>query len=152
MEENRQIHELDKNKPSDHHWTRLLSCVDRTLSECESHGRTRGKFYRFSNHFKQLFGRFLSILFSCFQIEVLNAKDSKPITKCSVTGATKITEIKELVARANKKLTVHRQSIRLQQSGKSVKDDDTVDGLNLRDGSKLYVKDLGPQIGWKTVR
>lgn len=85
------------------------------------------------------------------QIEVLNAKDSRPITKCSVTGATTIAEVKANVAKANKKLTVHRQSIRQQQTGRSLKDEDTIEGLSLRDGGKLYVKDLGPQIGWKTV-
>lgn len=106
-----------------------------------------------------IFLQFLSIFYKFpvifiiiyLQIEVLNAKDSKPITKCSVTGATTLAEIKENIARANKKLTVHRQSLRLQQSGKSLRDEDTIDGLNLRDGSKIYVKDLGPQIGWKTV-
>lgn len=35
--------------------------------------------------------------------------------------------------------------------GKTLKDSDTVESLNLRGGSKLYVKDLGPQIGWSTV-
>lgn len=41
--------------------------------------------------------------------------------------------------------------MRLESKGKSLKDTDTIDGLKLRDGSKLYVKDLGPQIKWSTV-
>lgn len=41
--------------------------------------------------------------------------------------------------------------MRLEVKGKTLKDSDTLDALNLRNGSKLYVKDLGPQIGWKTV-
>lgn len=35
--------------------------------------------------------------------------------------------------------------------GKMLKDSDTIESLNLRNGSKLYIKDLGPQIGWSTV-
>lgn len=34
---------------------------------------------------------------------------------------------------------------------KSLKDDVTLDSQGLKDGSALYFKDLGPQIGWKTV-
>lgn len=48
-------------------------------------------------------------------------------------------------------LTIERQAIRLESKGKTLKDTDTLQQLNLQDGSKLYVKDLGPQIGWKTV-
>ena len=44
-----------------------------------------------------------------------------------------------------------RQSIRLESRGKTLKDSDTLQSLNIRSGGKLYVKDLGPQIGWKTV-
>lgn len=32
-----------------------------------------------------------------------------------------------------------------------MKDTETLQSLGIRDGSKLYLKDLGPQIGWKTV-
>lgn len=39
----------------------------------------------------------------------------------------------------------------MEVRGKTLKDSDTIESLNLRSGSKLYVKDLGPQIGWSTV-
>ncbi|PIK43049.1 putative very-long-chain enoyl-CoA reductase [Apostichopus japonicus] len=35
--------------------------------------------------------------------------------------------------------------------GKSLKDEQTLNSLGLRSGSKLYFKDLGPQVGWSTV-
>lgn len=44
-----------------------------------------------------------------------------------------------------------RLSVRLEARGKQVKDSDTVKALGIQNGGKLYVKDLGPQIGWKTV-
>ena len=34
---------------------------------------------------------------------------------------------------------------------KALKDEDTLQLLGVEDGGKLYFKDLGPQIGWKTV-
>lgn len=40
---------------------------------------------------------------------------------------------------------------RLEPRGKSLKDTDTVKSLNLGNGDKVYLRDLGPQIGWKTV-
>ena len=37
-------------------------------------------------------------------------------------------------------------------AGKSVKDSDTLASLNVDKSGKIYFKDLGPQIGWSTVR
>lgn len=86
-----------------------------------------------------------------FQIEILSAKDSRPIGKCSVHSRTTISEVKVQVQKLKKALYPDRQSIRLEARGKTLKDEETLEGLNVRDGGKLYVKDLGPQIGWKTV-
>lgn len=41
--------------------------------------------------------------------------------------------------------------MRTDLKGKSLPDSETVKNLGLKAGSKLYFKDLGPQIGWKTV-
>ena len=41
-------------------------------------------------------------------------------------------------------------SISLSEA-KSLKDDATLESEGLDDGGVLYFKDLGPQIGWKTV-
>jgi very-long-chain enoyl-CoA reductase len=71
--------------------------------------------------------------------------------KCTVQPTTTIKELKSQVHSANKKLGVHRQALRLEVRGKILKDTETLESLNLRSGSKLYVKDLGPQIGWSTV-
>lgn len=52
---------------------------------------------------------------------------------------------------SKKNLNPDRQSIRLEAKGKSLSDDTTIKSLNLLNGGKLYVKDLGPQISWKMV-
>lgn len=69
----------------------------------------------------------------------------------NATSSTTIADLKKEVHKLNKKLYPDRQSLRLEAKGKSLRDDDTLKSLNLSNGSKLYVKDLGPQIGWKTV-
>lgn len=44
-----------------------------------------------------------------------------------------------------------RQSLRLEPRGKALKETDTVEDANVGKSNKIYIKDLGPQIGWKTV-
>lgn len=44
-----------------------------------------------------------------------------------------------------------RQSFRLEPRGKALKDDDKLETLEVKDGGRLYFKDLGPQISWRTV-
>lgn len=60
-------------------------------------------------------------------------------------------DVKEQVHKLKSNLYADRQSIRLEARGKTLKDSETLQSLNLRSGGKLYVKDLGPQIGWRTV-
>lgn len=69
----------------------------------------------------------------------------------SVKESTTIADLKKEIYKLDRKLNPNRQSIRLEAKGKGVKDSDTISGLSLRNHSKIYVKDLGPQIGWKTV-
>lgn len=85
------------------------------------------------------------------EIEILDSRNSKVITKCSVQPTTSIKDLKSQIYSSNKKLNVHRQSLRQEIRGKALKDSDTIESLGLRGGSKLYLKDLGPQIGWSTV-
>lgn len=73
------------------------------------------------------------------------------VAKITAQTSTSIKDVKALVYASNKKLSVHRQALRLDVKGKTLKDSDTVESLQLRGGSKLFIKDLGPQIGWSTV-
>lgn len=73
------------------------------------------------------------------------------MAKCSAQPTTTVKDFKAQVYAANRKLNPHRQALRQEVRGKTLKDSDTAESLNLRAGSKLFVKDLGPQIGWSTV-
>jgi len=85
------------------------------------------------------------------EIEILDARNSKVVAKCNAQPTTSVKDFKAQVFAANRKLNPHRQALRQEVRGKILKDTDTVESLNLRSGSKLFVKDLGPQIGWSTV-
>lgn len=84
------------------------------------------------------------------EIEIVTTTD-KNIGKIKVTDASQISDIKKSISKVKSALYPDRQSIRLEARGKSLKDTDKVKDLGLKNGSKLYVKDLGPQIGWSTV-
>lgn len=68
-----------------------------------------------------------------------------------VNEGTTIGEIKKELNRQKKAPYVERQSLRAEAKGKSLADKETIKSLGLKNGGKLYYKDLGPQIGWKTV-
>ncbi|KYM83205.1 Trans-2,3-enoyl-CoA reductase [Atta colombica] len=68
-----------------------------------------------------------------------------------VNANTTIGEVKQELYKLKKAANVNRQSLRLDAKGKSLSDSETIKSLSLKTGGKLYYKDLGPQIGWKTV-
>lgn len=85
------------------------------------------------------------------EVEILDAKNSKSLGKCRVSNDTTIKALKNEVENLKKSLTVHRQSLRLEPRGRTLKDSDTLQSLNVSSGGQLFVKDLGPQISWKGV-
>ncbi|XP_076234206.1 very-long-chain enoyl-CoA reductase [Calliopsis andreniformis] len=85
------------------------------------------------------------------QIQILTAKSSKFVANLTLKPTTTIKEIKEELFKAMKAPYIPRQSLRLEPRGKSLSDSDTLKSLSISDGGKLYLKDLGPQISWKTV-
>ncbi|XP_068149623.1 very-long-chain enoyl-CoA reductase [Drosophila tropicalis] len=87
------------------------------------------------------------------ELEIVNAKSSKPYGKVTVSSpSTTISDLRVLIHKNLKQTPdANRQSLRLDSRGKSVRDADTLESLSLRNGDKVYIKDLGPQIGWKTV-
>ncbi|KAG5320607.1 TECR reductase, partial [Acromyrmex heyeri] len=86
-----------------------------------------------------------------FQIEILSTKSSKVIANVNVNANTTIGEVKQELHKLKKAANINRQSLRLDAKGKSLSDSETIKSLSLKTGGKLYYKDLGPQIGWKTV-
>lgn len=86
------------------------------------------------------------------QVEVVSSSGSKSICVLeNLTGSSTIKDVKEGVHRRQKKLYPDRQSIRLEAKGKSLKDEESLSSLGIKNNGKLFLKDLGPQIGWKTV-
>lgn len=72
----------------------------------------------------------------------------------SLSGDSKILDVKKAIYAQRKGLYLERQSLRLEPKGKSLSDEEKLSNLkvNREDGVEvLYFKDLGPQIGWSTV-
>lgn len=76
---------------------------------------------------------------------------NRHIGKIKVSPESTVKDIKAEVAKLNKKLKPERQSIRANLKDKDRKDSSSVSSLGVSSGSKIYVKDLGPQISWRTV-
>lgn len=87
------------------------------------------------------------------QLEVLNAKTGKLVAAIKgLSGSSTILQVKQAIHKQKKFLYPDRQEIRPQQKAKGAREDDTLSSLNIAPtGSTLYIKDLGPQIGWSTV-
>lgn len=86
------------------------------------------------------------------QIEVINVAGSKLVCVVEdLSASSSIKDVKDAVYVQRKKYYQDRQSLRLEPRGKSLKDEETLQSLGIKNGDKIYLKDLGPQIGWATV-
>jgi very-long-chain enoyl-CoA reductase len=86
-------------------------------------------------------------------IEVFDAKSSSrpPIVIEDVSPSDTVSSIKTKVAK-KKRLGVERIALRADPRGKGLRDEEVVSNLNLPSANaQLYLRDLGPQIAWKTV-
>lgn len=68
-----------------------------------------------------------------------------------VDATTSIKEIKKQIQRLKPWLYPERQEIRPLPRGKGFSEGQTVGELGIQDQGKIYLKDLGPQVAWKTV-
>ncbi|XP_071844587.1 probable very-long-chain enoyl-CoA reductase art-1 [Apostichopus japonicus] len=86
------------------------------------------------------------------EVLIYHASSGKELCKVSNLKKTStISDVKKQYQLNKKSAYPSRQSYRLEPKGKSLKDEQTLNSLGLRSGSKLYFKDLGPQVGWSTV-
>lgn len=86
------------------------------------------------------------------EVEIVQSGSNRPITTLrELDPGTSIIEIKKQVHRIKPKLYPDRQSLKSEPKGKSLRDGDTLQGINFKSGGQIFLKDLGPQIGWKTV-
>jgi very-long-chain enoyl-CoA reductase len=83
------------------------------------------------------------------ELEVIKTS-GKPLGKVSVTSSSTVKDLKKEIGK-NFRLPVERQSIRNGPKGKDEKDNQQISKLSLESPNTIYVKDLGPQVGWDTV-
>jgi very-long-chain enoyl-CoA reductase len=85
------------------------------------------------------------------EIEVYSSSGKLVTTLSSLPSNTTILELKTRIHNAKKGPYPGRQMLRLEPKGKPLKDEDSLSTVGLKSGEKVYIKDLGPQIGWSTV-
>ncbi|XP_023223663.1 probable very-long-chain enoyl-CoA reductase art-1 [Centruroides sculpturatus] len=87
------------------------------------------------------------------KLEVLHVRTGKNIvTLSNISPSATIHEVKKEIYKLRRKYYPERQALKTKPSGKYLADENVLKTLNLQDGRLLYFKDLGPQVGWKTVR
>ncbi|XP_068206030.1 probable very-long-chain enoyl-CoA reductase art-1 [Palaemon carinicauda] len=86
------------------------------------------------------------------KLDIYNAKSGKFVTTLyGLKTTSTILDVKKSVQLQKTVLYPERQEVRLEQKGKYLKETSTLSELGLKSECKLYIKDLGPQIGWTTV-
>lgn len=84
------------------------------------------------------------------EVAIVHSKSGKTLTVLNISNSTTVGELKKQYHRQNAKYYPERQSYRSDPRGKMLKDEEIISELSLT-SSKLYFKDLGPQVGWTTV-
>ncbi|XP_031554831.1 probable very-long-chain enoyl-CoA reductase art-1 [Actinia tenebrosa] len=97
--------------------------------------------------------QYLTLKYCKMKLDVLEVKSLKVIASFEkLKPDVTIGEIKDQIHAIKPKLYPSRQSLRIEPRGKSLKDEDSLKFLEIVDEeAQLYLKDLGPQIGWTTV-
>lgn len=87
------------------------------------------------------------------ELEILQVGSGKMIAHLTdLSENTTIHDVKKQIHRIRKDLYPSRQALKTDQKGKVLSDDMRLLSIEFRGGLKqLYLKDLGPQIGWTTV-
>lgn len=95
-----------------------------------------------------LFSICLALSRSSVQVEVIKTS-GKSLGKISIDSSDTVKDLKKAIARKFS-IAVERQSIRNSPKGQAQSDVAELGKLEL-ENNRIYVKDLGPQIGWDTV-
>ncbi|KAI0787743.1 3-oxo-5-alpha-steroid 4-dehydrogenase-domain-containing protein [Fomes fomentarius] len=65
--------------------------------------------------------------------------------------ALTVSDVKQAIAAKNPKLYPARQKLTVKGDNKTLSDETLLRDAGVADGSEVSVKDLGPQVGWRTV-
>ncbi|KAF6035301.1 hypothetical protein EB796_006391 [Bugula neritina] len=84
------------------------------------------------------------------QLKVLSIGSQRQLADLEISSADTIAQLKEKIANIRPKLYPARVALRTAPKSKNIKDDVQVQHLELTEPT-LYLKDLGPQVGWTTV-
>jgi len=85
------------------------------------------------------------------EIDILRANESILVSLTDVSPNVTLGHLKKLICKEKRSLYPERVALRLEPKSKMLSDDVKLNTLTLKQGKVLYFKDLGPQIGWKTV-
>lgn len=86
------------------------------------------------------------------EIEVIGLSNKKTIANLTNLKPTcTVLDIKKEIEKKRPNLYIERQSLRLEPKGKALQDGDKLESFKIPSGGQIYMKDLGPQIGWGTV-
>ncbi|KAK3863250.1 hypothetical protein Pcinc_030952 [Petrolisthes cinctipes] len=87
------------------------------------------------------------------KLDIYNAKSGKFVTSLyGLKTSSSVLDVKHSINLQKSVLKPERQEVRLEQKGKGLKDEETLADVGVKEKeAKLYVKDLGPQMGWSTV-
>lgn len=69
----------------------------------------------------------------------------------SIPDDATLSVLKQFVAQAAPRLTTERQRLTTENKSPLLADEQRLTELGVHSGDTLYVKDLGPQISWRTV-
>ena len=94
-----------------------------------------------------------STVTTIMDLEIVFARSNKPLlTLPDQLGNFTVLELKKNIAGKKPKYRdTNRQELRLEPKGKPLKDEQTLQELQLKTGAIVYFKDRGMQIGWTTV-
>lgn len=86
------------------------------------------------------------------EVEILQSSNGRHVAHLTdLSMSSTIYDVKKEIHRLKKKIHPSRQGLRLDARGKFLSDDITLGTVEFKGQKQLYLKDLGPQIGWKTV-
>lgn len=85
------------------------------------------------------------------EVTIVSSSDGKPIATLTVDPSSKVQDLKNQIQRLKPWMYPERQEFRHEPRGKGLDANKTIQESELKDQSKLYLKDLGPQVAWKTV-
>ena len=91
---------------------------------------------------------------SLITVEIVHAKKLTPILTLQINPSqSTVHDVKKAIQMQKSYLYPDRQMLRLDAIGKPLKDEDSIYSLKADSKNiKLYFKDLGPQVGWSTVK